>query len=175
MSLKRSTYKIRNASTSWNAQNAYAKSSTFEKQGWRKHRYKRRTSQRVLRRNPFLAQGNAERPGSCVSIKEQIWRRPGTARWGIADYSTRKVCMGSSLAARAAASHTAASATIGMRAHQPDYRADAGHERGHAVGNLRLRRDHERARIAVKPRRGRRPVTRPDDIHISGCRMFVLR
>jgi hypothetical protein len=55
-----------------------------------------------------LAQGNAERPGSCVSIKEQIWRRPGTARWGIADYSPRKVCMGSSLAARAAASHTAA-------------------------------------------------------------------
>jgi hypothetical protein len=32
------TLKIRNTSTSWNAQNAYGRSSDFEKQGWRKAR-----------------------------------------------------------------------------------------------------------------------------------------
>ncbi len=37
-----------------------------------------------------------------------------------------------------------------MGADEPDDGADAGVERGHAVGHLRLRDDHERARIAVE-------------------------
>ena len=39
---------------------------------------------------------------------------------------------------------------VSMGADEPDDGADAGVERGHAVGHLRLRDDHERARVAVE-------------------------
>ena len=40
---------------------------------------------------------------------------------------------------------------IAVGAHHPGHGADAGVERGHAVGDLCLGNDHQRTRIAVEP------------------------